>query len=129
MTKKILPGYSNPPQNTQFKPGQSGNPKGRPKGIMNTMTFLEKELNSTIYINENGRRIRISKKQAILKQYINQAIKGDFRHFSHLFPHLLDIDKNSLETKQLKINKQEMEEQMRDVLNMIMVDIGEKPRY
>lgn len=26
-----MPGYKDPPQSTQFKPGQSGNPGGRPK--------------------------------------------------------------------------------------------------
>jgi hypothetical protein len=25
-------GYKRPPQHSKFKPGQSGNPKGRPKG-------------------------------------------------------------------------------------------------
>lgn len=26
-----MPGYKDPPKNTRFKPGQSGNPSGRPK--------------------------------------------------------------------------------------------------
>ena len=26
-------GYGNPPIHSQFKPGQSGNPRGRPKGL------------------------------------------------------------------------------------------------
>jgi hypothetical protein len=29
-TEKV--GYKNPPKNTQFQPGKSGNPAGRPKG-------------------------------------------------------------------------------------------------
>jgi hypothetical protein len=28
-------GYRRPPRNRQFKPGQSGNPTGRPKGTKN----------------------------------------------------------------------------------------------
>ena len=31
-------GYRKPPVHTRFKPGQSGNPKGRPKGPRNLAT-------------------------------------------------------------------------------------------
>jgi hypothetical protein len=34
-----------PNQSTQFKPGQSGNPKGHPKGKRNLSTWIQKMLN------------------------------------------------------------------------------------
>src|SRR5262249_2514390 len=43
-------GYGNPPQATQFKPGQSGNPGGRPKGSKNFASLIESELNKRIDI-------------------------------------------------------------------------------
>ena len=37
-------GYGRPPEATRFKPGQSGNPKGRPKGSKNLRTLFAEEL-------------------------------------------------------------------------------------
>ena len=36
-------GYGKPPASTRFKPGQSGNPKGRPKGANNKKPKLNEE--------------------------------------------------------------------------------------
>jgi hypothetical protein len=36
-----MSGYKDPPKDKQFKPGQSGNPRGRPRGSRNkTKEFL-----------------------------------------------------------------------------------------
>lgn len=37
-------GYKKPPRHTRFRKGQSGNPKGRPKGTQNLKTDLAEEL-------------------------------------------------------------------------------------
>ena len=42
-------GYGKPPKSGQFKPGQSGNPKGRPKGAKNFKTELATVLANMIY--------------------------------------------------------------------------------
>jgi hypothetical protein len=72
-------GYRRPPRHTRFKPGQSGNRKGRPKGSRNFGTVIQEELNARIVISENGRRKTISKKQAVAKQLVNKAATGDPR--------------------------------------------------
>lgn len=33
-------GYMNPPKHSRFRPGQSGNPRGRKKGSINTLPLL-----------------------------------------------------------------------------------------
>ena len=63
----------------RFKKGMSGNPKGRPKGARNRKTALEAELGAAIPVTENGKRKKISKWEAFLKQLVNKAIAGDLR--------------------------------------------------
>ena len=72
-------GYGKPPPDTQFKPGQSGNSKGRAKGSKNLKTDLREELAEHITLREGGREIRISKQRALVKSTVAQAIKGDSR--------------------------------------------------
>lgn len=70
-------GYKNPPKDTQFKPGTSGNPKGRPKGARNLKTDLMEELGEKIVVTENGQQRTISKQQALVKAMMAKGMKGD----------------------------------------------------
>jgi hypothetical protein len=72
-------GYCKPPRHTRFKPGESGYPRGRPKGTRNLKTDLADELAERIVISEGGRRRAISKQRAMLKQLMAKALKGDVR--------------------------------------------------
>jgi hypothetical protein len=72
-------GYKRPPVATQFKPGQSGNPKGRKKGIRNFKTDVRNELDEVITVHEGGRAMKITKQRALVKALVAAAIKGDMR--------------------------------------------------
>ena len=73
-------GYGRPPQHTRFKPGQSGNPKGRPKGTINLKTDLMEELSERISVSEGGKPKKLSKQRALLKSLVAKAItKSDAR--------------------------------------------------
>lgn len=70
-------GYCQPPLNTRFREGQSGNPKGRPKGSRSFATILKRALGERVVINEGGRRKTVTKLEAAVKQVCNKAASGD----------------------------------------------------
>lgn len=72
-------GYRNPPVHSRFKPGQSGNCKGRPKKAQNASTLIGAVLGERIPVRENGRTRKISKLEASLTQLANKAAAGDVR--------------------------------------------------
>jgi hypothetical protein len=72
-------GYKHPPRHTQFKRGESGNRKGRPKKNATLEEALTKELLATISVPQDGRRRRLSVLAVILKLYIRAAAKGDIK--------------------------------------------------
>lgn len=77
-------GYGKPPQHTRFTKGQSGNPKGRPKGSQNLATMLAKAGRQRIRVTENGRSRYISKFEASMLQLMNKAVSGDLKAIREL---------------------------------------------
>ncbi|NNC38725.1 MAG: hypothetical protein HKO02_14800 [Hyphomonadaceae bacterium] len=78
-------GYKKPPKSRQFKPGQSGNPKGRRKGSKNTATLLTETLDQKITIREDGKTKKVPKRKAALMQQVKKAVEGDPRAFKQVF--------------------------------------------
>ena len=68
-----------PPLETRFKPGKSGNPKGRPKGSKQIDTLMEEELDRKIPVTLSGRRTMLSKRQVMIRQLVDKALKGDHK--------------------------------------------------
>lgn len=77
-------GYKRPPKHAQFRPGESGNPKGRPKRVRNFNADLRDELGQHIPIREGGRDLKITKQRAFVKALVAAAINGDMRATSAL---------------------------------------------
>jgi hypothetical protein len=85
-------GYGRPPRGCGFKKGQSGNPRGRPPGSKNLTTLLNDTLNETVAITENGRRRKITKREAVIKQLVNKSASADARSLKILLDLMLNLE-------------------------------------
>jgi hypothetical protein len=65
-------GYRKPPKHSQFKKGQSGNSKGRPKKRKSIPELIQEELDTEITVG--GRTM--TKAQALAVSLVNDSIKG-----------------------------------------------------
>ena len=72
--------YRNPPKKYQFKKGQSGNPKGRPRKKLQTGTTLaddlRRELSEEIMVKKNGETKLVTKQSALISSIATSAING-----------------------------------------------------
>ncbi len=70
-------GYGKPPKHSQFKPGESGNPKGRPKGARNLKTEIREVMQSTVIVTQDGQRKKISTRKAVVLRLTEKALSGN----------------------------------------------------
>jgi hypothetical protein len=71
-------GYGRPPLHTRFKPGQSGNPRGRPTGPKSILGLLIEALEErTAVTTEDGKRRRIAKRKLGLRRLADKFAGGD----------------------------------------------------
>ena len=85
-------GYGKPPVHTRFQKGRSGNPKGRPRGKKNMSTLLSAALDAAIIVVENGRRKKISKREAIITQLVNKSASADLKATQIVLAMLQDVE-------------------------------------
>ena len=76
-------GYKQPPKRTQFKPGQSGNPNGRPKGARNFKFDFNDELAELVADPKTN--APVSRQRLIIRKIVAAAIAGDAHATSAIF--------------------------------------------
>ncbi|HXH53180.1 MAG TPA: DUF5681 domain-containing protein [Sphingomicrobium sp.] len=72
-------GYGKPPKATRFKPGQSGNPKGRPKGALGLKAMVRKVFTAPVKVKVAGKTRSMPAMEAITLRLCQRALEGDFR--------------------------------------------------
>lgn len=70
-------GYGKPPKSGQFKPGVSGNSKGRPKLIKDFNSDILEEMREIITITEGQSTKKMTKQRALIKRITANALNGN----------------------------------------------------
>ena len=97
-------GYGHPPEAHRFPPGQSGNPRGRPKGTTSKTPaqppdrltqIVREEAARLITVREGDRPVTLSMQQALIRRLAVDAVKGDPRA-QRLFTEMLTISEDEV---------------------------------
>jgi hypothetical protein len=72
-------GYGKPPRHSRFKPGQSGNRRGRPKGTRNFKTDVIAMLKTKVRVSRDGKTKKISTQNAAVMLLREKALGGQDR--------------------------------------------------
>ena len=70
-------GYGKPPRAGQFRPGQSGNPKGRPKGARSFAPEVQALLKAPVKVIRDGKAEQVSTQEGTLWRLREKALSGD----------------------------------------------------
>jgi hypothetical protein len=84
-------GYKHPPLHTRFKPGQSGNPYGRPKGRLNLNTEVMRIISKKVKVRDGDTDRQMSLLAANVLAHGIKGVKGDVRSASFLFNHVYKL--------------------------------------
>ena len=72
-------GYGNPPKDHQFRPGQSGNPRGRPKAIGSFELNLDDVLDGEVVVQTQKGPKKLTSREVEFRQQVDKALKGNLR--------------------------------------------------
>lgn len=95
-TEKPKVGYKSPPLETRFQKGKSGNPSGKCKKMppATGAEALDAVLSKPIFfVTKRGKRIKMSRLEAVFEQLVVTALAGDMRAMSLVLAQLKTNEK------------------------------------
>jgi len=109
MAKKSTPasgkgsGYKNPPQHSQWKKGQSGNPSGKTSKPASIEAKLKKLAAEEIVVIKNGTPVSMTQDEAMLVAVLMKAMKGDMAAVKFVTETLGSGETTSVQPPSLKV--------------------------
>lgn len=114
-----LVGYGKPPVHSRFRPGESGNRKGRPKGAGNFKTDLDRLLKAKVTINRDGRVKKVTTQVAALLRLVERALKGDPRALLYV----LELAQRRSDERETRSAERHLSANEKDILARFVADI------
>lgn len=96
--KDYTVGRGKPPDASKFKAGQSGNPKGRPKGSKNFSTIFQSLADEKMTVTlKDGVTRRLTKSEGVVMRLVAKALGGDTRAMVEFIEQLKEIEEKGAE--------------------------------
>lgn len=109
-------GYARPPKETQFKPGRSGNPKGRPKGAKSEDTIFREVMGTKVPMSVRGKVRKVTVLEAVWMKVADDALKGNAKAISLLLGRARSFDGTDPATRELhQDDRQVLQSYLREV--------------
>ena len=86
-------GYGKPPRGRPFQKGQSGNPRGPRRKDLSSLLIAA--LNEPVYVTIDGKRRKITKREAIIKQMVNESASANLRATKMLFDMMKEVEEKA----------------------------------
>lgn len=112
-------GYRRPPKGTQFKPGQSGNPKGRPRGTRSLGAMLQDVVSRRVPLTVKGKLRMTPMLEVILHRLSTDAARGDPRAVKTLFSLVHQYG----QAPETKLGPDDIAAEDREILAQYMMDM------
>lgn len=109
-------GYGKPPKETRFKPGRSGNPKGRKKKTESVAGQVTRILAKRITVTEGGTAKRVTLQEVMLTTLANKAAKGDLKALAFI----LDLAKSHQGQPGSMINPELLETDSKEIIDAFL---------
>lgn len=78
-------GYGKPPRHSRYKPGQSGNPKGRPRGALSLNTIVRKRMHEIVSLKTARGISRVPRIEGLFMKAMEVGGRGEIRALERLF--------------------------------------------
>lgn len=118
--KQEYVGYRHPPKSTQFKPGESGNPKGRPRGSRTLASMLREVTEMKISVTEGGKVRRLPVLLVAFRRLVSDVVCGDRSALKFLLTLLTQYGQSS----ESKIAIEELLNEDRKILGKYLPTFG-----
>jgi hypothetical protein len=129
MSKDEMPyevGYGKPPSRGKFTKGQSGNPKGRPKGSRNFATIILRESRQPVRVNGPRGTRTVTKLEAAAIQVSNQAAQGQLPSAREFFSHVQWAE-DAINSRTAPLSTHELDLRVIESLRRRMQDMKVEP--